>query len=400
MLIEHRCSNGSIFQRKDGSWSVVVHLGNGKRKQIVRKTKEQANSDMRHWLMENGYIEFELSGCFPAHKIVDEFIESYLTQREADGKTSSRTIENYVYMLRPFREQFADIPLRDISTAQLNRWFRFLENKKDATGQLEYGQYSLDRILYVTKALFNRAYRKKWIALNPFDDEELSKPISRKKAKQVEGFSDEELAVIIPAFKPDLKLFAPFTMLIETGMRSEELLALTWKDYNPDTGEVIISKAKTYQTIIKKGKIMGHKSCISETKQGTGNQVVWLSEQGRAIMNEWREWAPLHTCTKTGPTDFMFGNSRNPQWTHSGLYSAFSKKIKSIPNAPDTFRLHRVRHLVGTMLAESGATEYAVMQQLGHTKSETTLRYIDNSKRINANNAKLLQRAREQRNLA
>lgn len=302
-------------------------------------------------------------------------------------------------MLRPFQTKFASVPFNSISTFHINSWLRELENKCNNNGTFKYAQVTLDRMVYITRVMFQRAYRKKWISVDPFDSEDFKKPLSRKEVQEVTGFTDEELAVIIPALQDDLKLFAPFTMLVETGMRSEELLALKWQDYDPNTGAVSINKAKTYRTLIEDGKIKGHECTITETKQGTGDRVVWLSEQGQAIMEKWREWAPLHTCTKTGPTDFMFGNSRNPQWTHSGLYSALTNRIKSLPNAPETFRLHRIRHLVGTMLADGGANEYAVMQQLGHQKPETTLRYVNPSKRINANNAKILEQVRKQRNL-
>lgn len=406
--MKNKIGKGSLFQRKDGFWSAAVSLECGKRKQIVRKNREDAQAAMTCWLMENGYIQLKMSGDFPASKIVQEFIQNHLSglrvtrncnNQKSEKKISSRTLENYIYMLRPFEERFAAVPLKDISTIQLNGWLRELENKKVKNGRFKYGQVTLDRIVYITNAMFQRAYRKKWITENPFDSEDFRKPISHKETQEVTGFTDEELAAIVPALQGDLKLFAPFTMLMETGMRSEELLALKWQDYDPGTGAVTINKAKTYLTTIQDGKIVGHRSEISETKQGTGNRVVWLSEAGRSVMEEWRQWAPKHTATKVGPTDFMFGNSRNPTWTHSGLYSALTNRIKNQPNAPDTFRLHRVRHLVGTMLAEGGANEYAVMQQLGHQKTETTLRYIDPSRRINANNAKILEQARKQRNL-
>ena len=402
-------SNGSLFQRKDGFWCAVVCLGNGKRKQIPRKTKEDAQSAMTAWLMENGYIEWELSGDLSVSVIMDEFIQNHLSglrvkrnrkNQKTEKTISSRTIENYIYMLQPFKERFGAVSLKSISTMQLNGWLRELENTKLQNGQFKYGQVTLDRIVYITNALFQRAQRKQWISVNPFDSEDFKRPVSHKETQEVMGFTDEELEAIIPALQGDLKLFAPFTMLMETGMRSEELLALKWEDYDPATGAVTINKAKTYHTIIQDGKIVGHKSEISETKQGTGNRVVWLSETGRTVIEQWRQWAPKHTCTKVGPTDFMFGNSRNPNWTHSGLYSALTRRIQNCPNAPDTFRLHRIRHLVGTMLAEGGANEYAVMQQLGHQKAETTQRYIDQSRRINANNAKILEQVRKQRKLA
>ncbi|WP_270913831.1 tyrosine-type recombinase/integrase [Allofournierella sp. CML151] len=406
--MKSKIGEGSLFQRKDGFWSASVCLGNGERKQIVRKTKEQAQSAMAYWLMQNGYIELELSGDYPAANIVKEFIENYLAglrvrrtrnRNKSEKAISSRTLENYVYMLRPFETRFADIPLRAISSEQLNGWLRELENKRTSTGQYKYSQVTLDRIVYITNTMFRRACRKNWIETNPFDSEDFKYPISHKETPEVVGFTDEELSVIIPALRGNLKLFAPFTMLIETGMRSEELLALTWQDYDPNTGAVTINKAKTYQTFLENGRVVGHKHEIAETKQGAGDRVVWLSKSGQSVMEEWRQWAPRHTCTKVGPRDFMFGNSRNPSWTHSGLYSALTNQIKNLPNAPDTFRLHRIRHLVGTMLAEGGANEYAVMQQLGHQKAETTQRYIDQSRRINANNSKILERSRQERNL-
>ena len=130
-------SNGSLFQRKDGFWCAVVCLGNGKRKQIPRKTKEEARSAMTAWLMENGYIEWELSGDLSVSAIMDEFIQNHLSglrvkrnrkNQKTEKTISSRTIENYIYMLQPFKERFGGVSLKSISTMQLNGWLRELEN--------------------------------------------------------------------------------------------------------------------------------------------------------------------------------------------------------------------------------------------------------------------------------
>lgn len=81
--MEKNISNGSLVQRKDGFWNAVVCLGNGKRKQIVRKNKEDAQSAMTAWLMENGYIEWELSGDLSVSVIMDEFTACAWRRRSA-----------------------------------------------------------------------------------------------------------------------------------------------------------------------------------------------------------------------------------------------------------------------------------------------------------------------------
>lgn len=123
--MEKNISNGSLVQRKDGFWNAVVCLGNGKRKQIVRKNKEDAQSAMTAWLMENGYIEWELSGDLSVSVIMDEFIQNHLSglrvkrnrkNQKTEKPISSRTIENYIYMLQPFKERFGGVSLKSIST--------------------------------------------------------------------------------------------------------------------------------------------------------------------------------------------------------------------------------------------------------------------------------------------
>lgn len=89
-------------------------------------------------------------------------------------------------------------------------------------------------------------------------------------------------------------------------------------------------------------------------------------------------------------------------WVFPGLktgahYSASAlsylhTQLRDAKGWPAEFVLYSFRHTFGTRLAESGAKPYAIMKLMGHTKLETSMRYIhlsDESVTLDAKRAEL-----------
>lgn len=127
-------------------------------------------------------------------------------------------------------------------------------------------------------------------------------------------------------------------LLITTGMRIGELLSLTWADVDVNG-----------QTITLHGKGAKERKVSVPTEQ--------LKEIAAVI-------------DKQEPAEHIFHTSQFE--TRCMIYQALLPYCAAKQLSP-----HAIRHTFATELAKSGANATTIQKQLGHSKLETTQKYID-----------------------
>lgn len=136
----------------------------------------------------------------------------------------SRTAENYIFLLRKhFLEQFSGRLINSITTEEIQNCFIHLAQS--------HSNSVIIKVHFLANRMFRRA-RNKWGIANLFDTEDFRLPVSVRKDKKVEHYSDEELLLLLtgvehhPILKPIINLTAA------TGCRIQEILNLRWKHIN------------------------------------------------------------------------------------------------------------------------------------------------------------------------
>jgi integrase len=276
-----------------------------------------------------------------------------------------------------------------------------MEKKLDDKGRYKFSQVFLDRINYLVQRMYKRACNKGYISVNPFNDEDFSSPKSKQEQHEILALTTEEFDILMRVLKNNKLLYPIIEFMLNTGVRTQEALGLKWKHVDLENGVIYIRQALTidvsYDDI---GNKTGRKTVSGTTKRGVGNRDIYVNEDMINLLVTWKKEAPEISKTSFEDDDYVFGNSKSTHWTYSGFRSSVNGFLDRMIENTDGLRLHRIRHTVATMLAEDGASEYELMQLLGHTQTKTTKKYIDRaSKKIAESNRNRLGRCLNERRI-
>ncbi len=229
--------------------------------------------------------------------------------------------------------------------------------------------------------MYRRAvYEKKYIGANPLENEAFKRPLSRQESQEVEPYTPEEIRQLLAVTMDTPSLYTPLVVLVTTGMRCEEVLALRWKNLDMENQVIHICGAMTTEVAFDmKGEKVKRCTVQKGTKSKVSTRDVGMLEQARTALTAWKAICEQENQRPIDNDAFVFRNRKNDHWTYSGFRSAIQRKINKHLKGFGNFCAHRIRHYVGTALAASNAAKFNIMTQLGHSKESTTLRYIGRS---------------------
>ena len=379
---------GSVYQMKDGRFGTAFSLGkdeSGKRLRHVEtgKTEQEAMDKMHLWLSKNGYLEEEkvvINGQTTVQDFVEEFKVKALRNsvRKDKDVVSDVTYYNYVCMLQPFVTAFAGKRICEVDAYALNKFFSGIKNSM-VQGKYQYSKTSIGRMVLIIGRMFNRAVEKNYLDSNPMNDHDFKIPQSNKEEKSITALTNDEVDKLLNTLKSHNTLYPVVRFMLQTGVRTQEALALQWGDIDFDKKKVSIRRA-----FIKKIDFNDHgnkttsKTVVGPTKSKSGTRTISVPDSLIVFLQEWRERAPAVSKAKTSDEDFVFGTVKGPSWTCDGFRSALNRYLKKSGSGIDRLRPHRLRHTVATKLSnQPGINAYHVMQLLGHNDTRTAEKYID-----------------------
>jgi len=165
----------------------------------------------------------------------------------------------------------------------------------------------------------------------------MQQPRAKRGPRPAAADAPPRLARISPTAAAALRL------LLITGWREQEVLALRWADVNMDTGAADLSDTKT------------------------GRSLRPLSDAAVALL---RSLPRLDGCP------FVFPSARRRKDGTVGPLTDISSGWYNVRHAAGVkHRLHDLRHTVATHAASSGMDLYLLMRMLGHKDTRSVLRY-------------------------
>jgi len=327
---------------------------------------------------------------FTMHSVLDDMVQEHIKNvilaniipphiewaKVSRNQIHSRTAENYIHLLRKhFLMPFTGRQVGSIATLELQCHF----NKLAQT----HGNSVLVKVHFLANRMFRRA-EKRWGINNPFTCEDFILPVSEKRDRKVEHYSDEEMLQLLsgveehPILKPIINLTAA------TGCRIQEILNLKWQHVNLDTGRIRIERALTLSVEFdKNGNTLRRQTVDGRTKRRSSERTLFIDEYTAELIRQWKEYAAIHTKTRFGLHDYVFGNSQNDHYTYGGFRSVLNRFLEYKYNKKHGLAaLHRIRHTVATKAAEEGASTIELMQLLGDNQERSVLRYTGRSQTI------------------
>ena len=263
----------------------------------------------------------------PGEPLFEAVAETAFRRRERVWKAGTHEV-NRGYLKNQILPNFAGRPIADIDRRAVRDWFAALAATPAAA----------DRSMPILSIIMREAEA---MGFRP-EGSNPCRGIRRYRRKGRERFlSDEEvrrLSARLSAHAGTSPLqVAAIRLLLLTGCRKGEILALRWSDYRE--GHLFLRDSKT------------------------GPRTVWLSQPARNI---------LDSLDRSSPWIFAAPHRSGPPKPIA--LDHFWRGVRAESELHDA-RLHDLRHTHASIALRQGETVLAIARLLGHARPETTLKY-------------------------
>ena len=310
---------------------------------------------------------------------VNDVFDRFINCSAAKATTKAAYARKYrIYIA----DAFAKRTIGSIVKSDILKWISALERKNLAPN-------SINDALVLLKSIFNFAVNDGLLERNPAykirvrrDDEE----------EAVKALTVEEQNLVMSGIRrcaPE-SLRRITEILIGTGLRISELLALTWKDIDFRNGKIVVNKSVYYGKLYGETKTRSH---ILPPKSRTSNRVVPMSDAVRSVFKEMYDEQTLRGFCNVeidGHNGFIFCTLGGKLQTRTYIDAAFNNFVEKYNSShPDEclphLHAHMFRHTFVTRAIEAGIPPKTVSVLVGHSDMSTTLEIYthvtDDSKR-------------------
>lgn len=337
---------GSVKRLPNGTWVGQIMVGyteEGKRK--ILSFSAPTKSELLVLLhtndgKNNGKPE-EFDFC--------EWAEKWFKDYETEVQPS--TYANYRFTLNTLINYFSGKKLPEIKTADINAFLNALNKQGWSMSKISKCRTMLFQI-------FKAAVANDYIVKNPVDSAKSlrQKNDDEEQKSKKDAFSPEEIGILVDKLPNDLLGNSVMT-LIGSGMRVQELLALSRDSIASDGSSITVKKAI---------KTVHGNPQLGPPKSRRSRRTIPIPEQYRFFAKRLRE---------LGGDKYIWTSERE-----DGLYSVgtFRKKYyHCISNIEGVRNLspHCCRHTYVTMLQAGGVPLELIARLTGHAKIATTDKY-------------------------
>lgn len=344
---------GSVHRRANGTWQCQVMDGytdEGKRRIVSfsAPTRAEALAKMQAYLLDK-----------PTHTEAHEpeiplFVDyAQLWYDSCRSQVEESTWCNYRYTIKLLNKAFGHLHLNEVKTAQVNRFINDLEHRGYSASQISKCRSLLIQILDVAEAddLVVKNYARRAFHTT----KQLHK---RQKAHVKDAFTVEETEMLLQQL-PNTLLGNSIRLMLISGLRLQELLALTPKDIAEDGSWVRVTKAVKMVDGIPK---------LGDPKSFTSRRVIPIAAKYRYIPLWLRE---------NGGQAFLWCAPRRESLLYA-TYTVRRQYYRLLAQYPNVRPLspHCCRHTYVTLLQHQGVPLETIACLTGHTDIKTTQGYL------------------------
>lgn len=269
-----------------------------------------------------------------------------LTATENTRASFQGNLDKWVY------PAIGDIKLPEITSAQISALLLDMQGKGKAHA-------TVVKVYTILNSLFKMAYLSDMIARNPMDKVERPKPRKDEiKPQTAQAYTAQEVRDILTALEGEpLKWRAFIHLLIDTGVRRGEALAVQWEDIDFQENTILICRNLCYTP---------DKGIYLDTPKNGRCRMVDVGEDTLQLLKQIREQQGAG-----GKYIFTQDNSLEPMHPTSPThyFRQFAKR-----NGIKDFHPHKLRHTFASVAITAGADVVSVSETLGHSDTAVTLR--------------------------
>lgn len=338
---------GSFYHRKDGTVQYRVYLGVGAdgkpwRPSFYGPDEKAALQAYKAWVKNAGNTPIERVST------VGEWADKWLDLYKENNVSWGTYNEYNIIIEKHIKPQLGKVKLADLRPAHIQKLMNSLSTGNGKGKDKPYSMSRKKKVHFLIHSMLDSAVENGYCVRNV----SISIKLEKEPKREVEIFSQ---AAIIEIF--DFADKHPFgyviKLLLLTGLRRGELLALQWSHIDFATHRILICQAV---------RRIQHGQEVNNTTKGKKDRIIPMSPELEAFL-------------KSAPKEGLFIVQENGigltidqfRKRYEGFFEDIGVEYKSA---------HKCRHSFASYLLKNGADLRTVQLLLGHAQISTTQIYM------------------------